>query len=388
MTIHSCWAEIDTQALEDNYRLLRSLAPGAAECVAVVKADAYGHSLALCGPAAVRAGARWLAVATMPEAIAARSASAEARILAIGGVLPGWGAEAIAHGITPSVWTLAQMEELEGAARAADLGSGAFPVHLEIDTGMSRQGVSLDELPATLARFGSQSPLRVEAVMTHLYASDESDGARSRMQLERLEKALGIVRSVPEAAPRLAYLSAGASAALSGRDAEAVAVLAAKFQLQPMFRFGLALYGIAPLSADWQLPGRLVPVLTWKTRVESLREISPGAEIGYNGTFVATEPMRLALISAGYADGLDRRLGNRFSLLVHDERAPIVGRVSMDTAVLDVTGIAGVEAGDEVVILGAQGAGTIPAWELAEAAGTIPWEVFTRIGPRVPRVRV
>ena len=130
----------------------------------------------------------------------------------------------------------------------------------------------------------------------------------------------------------------------------------------------------------------LRPVMSWKTRVVSVRDIAAGTTVGYNGAFVATEPVRLALVAAGYADGLDRRLGNRFSLLVRGQRAPLVGRISMDQAVLDVTEIAGVEAGDEVVILGSQGSETIGAFDHAEAAGTIPWEVFTRIGARVPRV--
>ena len=132
----------------------------------------------------------------------------------------------------------------------------------------------------------------------------------------------------------------------------------------------------------------LQPVLAWKTKVVSLRDVPPGTEIGYNGTFAATEPMRLALIAAGYADGLDRRLGNRFSLLVRGQRAPLVGRISMDQAVLDVTDIPGVETGDEVVILGSQGGETISAFDHADACGTIPWEVFTRIGKRVSRVEV
>jgi alanine racemase len=122
--------------------------------------------------------------------------------------------------------------------------------------------------------------------------------------------------------------------------------------------------------------------------VVTVRDVPAGAEIGYNGTFVATEPMRLALLAVGYADGLDRRLGNRFSLLVRGERAPIVGRISMDQSVVDVTEISGVEAGDEVVIIGSQGGETITAFDHADAAGTIPWEVFTRIGPRVRRIAV
>ena len=137
---------------------------------------------------------------------------------------------------------------------------------------------------------------------------------------------------------------------------------------------------------------RLQPVLAWKTRVIGVRSVPAGAVVGYNGTFVATEPMRLALLAVGYADGLDRRLGNRFSLLVRGQRAPLVGRISMDQAVLDVTEIPGVAHGDEVVILGtqkgSQGSETITAFDHAQAAETIPWEVFTRIGARVPRVAV
>jgi alanine racemase len=168
--------------------------------------------------------------------------------------------------------------------------------------------------------------------------------------------------------------------------------------MKAMMRPGLALYGLAqhfdPAFAPAEpaslaaARAQLKPVLSWKTRVAGVREIPAGAVVGYNGTFVATEPMRLALLAVGYADGLDRRLGNRFSLLVHGTRAPLVGRVSMDQAVVDVTEIPGVEAGDEVVILGTQGGETVSAFEHAEATETIPWEVFTRIGARVRRIAV
>jgi alanine racemase len=156
----------------------------------------------------------------------------------------------------------------------------------------------------------------------------------------------------------------------------------------------LALYGVTPQFDPDEPPAaagaraQLKPALTWKTRVVGVRTVPAGAVVGYNGTFVATEPMRLALLAVGYADGLNRRLGNRFGLLVRGERAPLVGRISMDLAVIDVTEIDDVEAGDEVVILGSQGNRTITAFDHAEAAGTIPWEVFTRIGARVRRVEV
>ena len=380
-------AEIDTRAFEDNYRFLHQHAPGSAECVTVVKANAYGHGLSLCAPAAVRAGATWLAVASVEEASAARAYAPQTRLLSLGGILPGWGAAAIAHGITPSVWTLEQLDELEAAAHATTLGPASLPFHLEIDTGMSRQGADLEELPHILKRFTPSSPLRMEAVMTHLYASDEGNGTRSAQQYVKLDEALRIIQSTPAAA-HLQYLSAGASAALLGSDAAEIAEMAQRFGLKPMLRLGLALYGVVPRRDP---PGRsdfLKPVLTWRTRVTSLRAITAGTEIGYNGTFTATEPMRLALIPVGYADGLDRKLSNRFSLLIRGQRAPVVGRISMDMAVLDVTEIPGVETGDEVVILGRQADETISAYDLADASETIPWEIFTRIGHRVARVQI
>ena len=387
MTMHASWAEIDTRALEDNYSFLRQHAPGSAECVAVVKANAYGHGISLCAPAALRAGVHWLAVAKLEEAVTARTFAPQARILDFGSVFPGSGSVVIAGNITPSIWTFDHIDELESAAHAAGLGPASFPVHLEIDTGMSRQGTNLDELPLVLAHLTASSPLRIEAVMTHMYASDEGDGTRSAQQLVVLEEALHIVQSTPAAA-YLEYLSAGASAALLGSDATHVAEIAQRHGLKPMLRIGLALHGIVPRRNPVDRSDFLKPVLTWKTRVINLRTVPPGTEIGYNGTFAATETMRLALIPVGYADGLDRKLSNRFSLLVRGECAPLVGRISMDMAVLDVTEIPGVETGDEVVILGTQADKTITAYDLADASETIPWEVFTRIGSRVARIQL
>ena len=191
------------------------------------------------------------------------------------------------------------------------------------------------------------------------------------------------------------WLNVGNSAALVGGGSGAIVDLAERHGMRTMLRPGLALYGLIPefepgfdSAVLGQARARLQPVLSWKTRVTGVRSVPAGAVVGYNGTFVATEPMRLALVAAGYGDGLDRRLGNRFSLLVRGQRAPLAGRISMDQAVLDVTEIDGVQPGDEVVILGTQGEETITAFDHAETCGTIPWEVFTRIGARVRRVAV
>jgi alanine racemase len=256
---------------------------------------------------------------------------------------------------------------------------------------MSRQGVHPDDLDPLLARFHASSPLRLEGIMTHLFAADEADGAVTQTQLTQMDKVLG---QVSAAGLWAEWLNVGSSAALLAGQAETIAALAARHGMRAMLRPGLALYGLAPLFEPEDPPDvaatrmRLQPVLSWKTRVTGVRSVPAGAVVGYNGTFVATEPMQLALLAVGYADGLDRRLGNRFSLLVHGARAPLVGCISMDQAVIDVTEISSVRPGDEVVILGTQGNESITAFDHAEATGTIPWEVFTRIGPRVQRVAV
>jgi alanine racemase len=391
MPTRPCWVEIRTHSLEENYRFLQSIVAPYAELLAIVKADAYGHSLALCAPAAVRTGARWLGVTSVEEGVAARALCPEARVLVIGGLFPGQGAAVVQKGLTAVVWEPWQLDELERAAHKTGVPSGSVPVHLEIDTGMSRQGVSPDGLASVLAWFAPGSPLKLEGVMTHLFAADEADGAVTAAQLAQLDEVLGRIGALgllPD------WLNVGSSAALLAGQAGAIAALANRHGLKAMLRPGLALYGLAP-RFDPKEPAtvaaaraRLRPVLSWKTKVTGLRDIPAGAVVGYNGTFVATEPMRLALLAVGYADGLDRQLGNRFGLLVRGQRAPLVGRISMDQAVLDVTDISGVEAGDEVVVLGTQGGETITAFDFADATGTIPWEVFTRIGARVRRVAV
>lgn len=387
--LRPCWVEIDTGALEDNLRFLREVAPAQAELLAIIKADAYGHTIAHCAPAAARAGARWLGVTTVDEAILARTLCPSAQILVMGGIFAGQGSAVAAHRLTAIAWQLDQFDELASAARAART---AIPIHLEIDTGMTRQGARADALLPLLARLQPGSPLRLQAVMTHLFASDESIGAITAEQLSQLERALAAIR---DAGLQPEYLSVGASAALLGPERDQIAALAARFGLTPMLRPGLALYGLAPryqppFGSDPPQLARahqsLRPVLSWKTRIETLHRVEPGSQVGYNGTFVATEPMRVALLPVGYADGLDRRLGNRFAFLVRGRSAPLIGRISMDQCVIDVTDIPDAQLGDEVVLLGRQADAVVSAFDHADAGGTIPWEVFTRISSRVPRI--
>lgn len=394
MPMRPCRVEIRTQALEHNYRFLQSLAAPHAELLAIVKADAYGHSLRICAPATVRAGARWLGVTSVEEGMAARAVcpGMETHILVIGGVFPGQSAAMSAHRLTAVAWEPWQLDELHSAARRAGAAPGSLPVHLEIDTGMSRQGISPGAVGGVFSHFAPASPLRLEGVMTHLFAADEAGGEITAEQLAILDETLGRIAGAGLFAE---WLNVGNSAALIAGQARTISELAATHGMKALLRPGLALYGLAPrFDPDFETgPGSrgsaaaaLQPVLTWKSEVVGVRNVPAGTVVGYNGTFVATEPMRLALVAAGYGDGLTRSLGNRFSLLVRGERAPVAGRISMDQTVLDVTEIPGVQHSDEVVLIGAQGGETISAFDHADAAGTIPWEIFTRIAARVERV--
>jgi alanine racemase len=385
-----CWVEIRTQALEDNYRWLTEIAAPDAELLAIVKANAYGHGLEICAPVVAKAGAKWLGVTSVEEGVAARAVCPDAEILVISGVFRGQGPDVARHNLTVVVWEPWHLDELQSVEDQCS----RVPVHLEIDTGMSRQGVKPADLGPLLEWFGDGSRLRLDGVMTHLFAADEGDGEITREQLGRLEAALEQVKA---AGLKPTWLNVGNSAALLSGQAATIGSMANAYGMKAMLRPGLALYGLAPEFEPGFEGGepaslvaareRLQPVLTWKTKVVGVRTVQAGTEVGYNGTFVATEPMRLALLAVGYADGLDRKLGNRLSVLVREQRAPLVGRISMDQAVIDVTDIEGVESGDEVVLLGSQGEETITAFDHARAGGTIPWEVFTRIGARVARQR-
>jgi alanine racemase len=400
MTTRPVWAAISRPRLLENYRLLRRLA-GDAELLAMVKANAYGHGVLGCAEALVAENpGAWLGVTGVEEGAAVRAIAPNARILVMGGV---WQREAeavIPHRLTPVVWEPSQMAWLDSAATGPTAGS--VPVHIEIDTGMSRQGVRLEALSALLDRIATVPALRVEGVMTHLHSPEALDGGANASQLGQLVTALDTISTRGH---RPEWIHAGNSATvLTAGGAASLAQLAAGYGAKAMLRPGIALYGYAPRfsSAGISLSGfsgagfsgaeplstarLLQPVLSWKTRIASLRSIQPGETAGYNATFRACRPSRLALIPTGYADGFNRLLSNRGSVLVCGYRAPIAGRISMDLATIDVTDIPGVQIGDEVALIGEQDKERITAWDHADFASTIPYEILCNIAARVPRV--
>jgi len=396
------WLEISEARLAANYALLRAVAGAETPVLAVVKANGYGHGAVVCSGVLARAGAEWLGVTDAAEGdcvLRALGGDAEMKgrgqpkILVMSGMLAEDADVIVRRGLVPVVWTREQMEWLLGAAaRRGD--AVRVPVHLEIDTGMSRQGVTPGlELDGLLEWLKGRPELRLDGVMTHFASAEVAGSAQTRGQRESFERAIG---AVERAGLRPDWVHAGNSSVVDTEPGEGnlawLRAVALRAGARPMVRAGLALYGyclpVCPPgeAADAFAPavrGGLRPVLGWKTRILSLREVPAGAAIGYNGTFVAADAMRIALLPVGYADGLRRELSGSNSVpggwaMVQGRRAPIVGRVSMNLTTIDVSGIAGVEAGDEVTLLG----DGITADDHAGIAGTIAYEIVC--GLRAP----
>jgi alanine racemase len=384
------WAEVSSQRLLANYKKLRHLAGSQADLLAVVKANAYGHDVLACAPLLAAAGAVWLGVTGAEEGAAVRAVCPRPRILLMSGIFRGEAELVLEQGLTPVVWEPWQLDLLEQAGVARGLGPGSLAVHLEIDTGMSRQGVRVADVAFLLPRFHSGSCLRLEGVMTHFSASETISSIRPNPQLAGFAAGLELILA---SGLRPQWLHAGNSSSLvAGTDRQALMEMASGAGARLMLRPGLALYGyldrISQDGLSWDGEPSFAPVLAWKTQVTSLRTLQEGESAGYGSTFTAARTTRLALLPVGYADGLNRLLSNRGHVLIRGRQAPIAGRVSMDQTVVDVTDIPAAHIGDEVVLLGSQHHQSITAWEVAELTGSIPWEVLCAISARVPRLVV
>jgi len=388
------WAEISRSRLIHNHDILRGLAGSEIELLAVVKANAYGHGLPECGRLLEANGARWLGVTSVEEGVALRQVCLQARVLIMSGIREGEADAAIEHHLTPVVWEKHHLDDLEEAARRQGKQTGQVPVHLEVDTGMSRQGAAPKAAEELAGKIAPGSPLRVEAVMTHFHTPE--DGERTQ---EQISEYVVVLAALARRGVSWELASAGSSANLLYPGVgHALTDAVQRLGRRRMARAGIALYGYSPLPrTDFWLRQRQVngvmdhgiqPVLAWKTRVRSMREIPESRTVGYGATFAATRPTKVALLPVGYADGVSRFLGNSGSVLVRGQKAPIAGRISMDHTTVDVTDVAGVAAGDEVVLIGEQGTEKITADDLAGLRQTISYEVLCDIGARVPRVMV
>jgi len=363
-------ADVNLEALRHNLRVATRHA-GGAQVWAVLKADAYGHGAPAVARTLERAKIGGFCVALLEEAVELREAGVVAPILVMGGHYGNAHDEVLARGLLPVVHDLGQIEAF---ARLVRSGEAPHPVdvHLKVDTGMARLGVTMAALPALAEKLAQMPEVRVKGLMTHLACADAPTVEETREQMRLFDQATAMLA---RHGIRPEVRHAANSAALLRAEARLDAV-----------RPGIALFGVSPCIEGGTA---LRPVMRVRTEIVALRDIEAGSPAGYGATWHATRPSSLATLPMGYADGLSRRLGNRGHVLVRGKRAPIVGAVSMDMTMVDVTDIEGAALRDEVVVLGPQegplGRACIGAAEAAAYADTIPWEVLTGVSRRVPR---
>ncbi len=374
------WAEIDIAALVDNARVCLEAAGPGGGLMAILKADAYGHGV---GPVAraleshVRAfGVAGVAEAqelarALPQGAGGRPAR---EILVLGPLYPGEREALVQGGFSAS---LSQVEEVRALANGVTHGRSPVPVHAVADTGMGRMGARGGAFLELVAAIRREPALRLAGVASHFSSADE-DEAATRGQMRDFENLLLELRKSGLLTPEVSvHLGNSAGLLRHGRD----------MPWAPLFRPGLALYGVSPLPDS---SATLRQVMTVKARVSLVRDLPAGWPVNYGRTFVTPGPMRVATLGIGYADGFPRALsGKGASVLIHGARCPVLGRVTMDQIVVDISHLPGtIVPGEEAVVCGTQGRETISASELAQRAGTIAWEILTGISSRVKRVPV
>jgi len=370
-TLRPTRALVDLDAVAANYSYLRERAAGA-EVLCIVKANAYGHGAVPVARRLEAEGARWLGVAILEEGLELRAAGIRAEILLLGGGDAEQLRVAVERRLTPALVSREEFDSLCGLAR--ELGR-EIACHVKVDTGMSRLGIPWAEFLDFAPRLGPGSPLRVEGLFTHLACSDDPAVPFTRVQLERFHQCRAALEAT--GAPR-PLVHVASSAGLLTRAETAV----------DLVRPGVALYGLNPFG-NVSAP-ELTPALALVSRVVRAVDVPAGTAVGYGSSFITLRASRLATIPVGYDDGLPRELGDRWEVGIQGNLAPLVGRVSMDLVVADVTDVQGVEVGDDVRVVGAA-ADCAPAnsvEEMAHRLRTIPYEVTCRIGGRVPRVHL
>lgn len=380
MAFHrATFAEINLDAFRHNIQTLqKSLQPGV-EILAVVKADAYGHGAVPCAHAALEAGAGYLGVGIIEEGIELRNSGIVAPILVLGSFFIEEAKDLIQHNLVPTLCTEHQARNLSEQARK----SGTTPkIHIKIDTGMTRLGVQPDQFLSLLQDVVQCKNLELEAVSTHFSSADEEDPEFTLHQLSLFSNAL---KQMKKAGIQVPLIHAANSAA----------ILKYPESHFNMVRPGLILYGALPSPnlkpcvealAKKNKEKGFIPAMQWKTKILQLNQIPKGTPLSYGRLHTATRDSQVATLPLGYADGLSRLLTNKMQMIVNGKKVPQVGAICMDLCVMDVTDVAGVEVGDEVVIFGNQGDESISVEEMAGLTGTVPYEILCSVGKRVPRV--
>lgn len=370
------WVEVSLDAIAHNVGEFRRALPAGKHVMAVVKANGYGHGAVEVSREALRAGAAYLAVAFLDEAIQLRQSGIDAPVLVMGYTPPEAVETARRYRITLAVYSNDVLEALEQSGRAAEAGAEPLRVHVKIDTGMSRIGlVGEAGAAAYIDRLLAVPGVQVEGLFTHYACADETDKTATRLQYEQFARLLA---HYSERGIHFRYAHAGNSAA--GIDTPEL--------VGNMLRLGISLYGFYPSAHVDHTRIALRPAMSYKTRIVMLKTVPPDTGVSYGMIYRTSGEETIATVPVGYGDGYTRMLTGKASALVRGRRVPVVGRICMDQTMLDVSGVPDVRQGDEVVLFGSQQQTTLHADELAEALGTIHYEIACLVSCRVPRVYV
>ena len=365
------WAEIDLDALAANFHVVRERVGSDVKVMAVVKANAYGHGAVQCARRLAAEGADWFGVALLEEGIELRQAGIRQPVLCFGGFWKGQEAACIQQRLVPVIYRVDMIESLDRAARDAGL---VTDVHLKIDTGMGRLGVRYDAVREFADAVRSFSHVRIDGVMTHFASADDPDqDCFTNDQVTRFNQALAALHELGWK-PTFEDL------------ANSAAIYAHPGAWGNMVRPGGMLYGLwRDILPPLPEPPRLRPVMSIRTHIMLLKQVHQGEMLGYGCTFEASRETLVATLPIGYHDGYVRGLSNRGRVIVRETYAPVVGRISMDLTLIDVTDVPGVSLGDRVTLLGEDGELSVPAEDIAKTAGTLSYEITCGIGQRVPR---
>ncbi|WP_404787542.1 alanine racemase [Altericista sp. CCNU0014] len=363
------WVEIDTEAIAHNICALQSVLTPGTDLLAVVKADAYGHGAVRVAALAEQLEVKSFGVATVPEGIELRQAGIRASILVMGAVQSRAQIEAIAQWrLEPTLCDPVQ------AQCFADALSAPLPVHLKIDTGMSRLGYPWEQCADFMQQVMALPHLHVASLYSHLATADDPDPRFMKEQQARFEEAIGRSRAAGIPIPTLHL-------------ANSAGTLFSPAMHYDRVRVGLSLYGIYP-GPQFEAAIALKPAMQVRARIAHIRDLPAGVGISYGHRFVTANPCRVAVISIGYADGVPRNLSNRMQVLVRGQRVPQLGIITMDQIVIDVTAIPDAAVGDSVTLLGKDGSSNIPSEEWSRLLDTIPYEIACGFQQRLPRVGV
>lgn len=360
------WIEVNLEAIRSNFRQVRQRVAPSVKVLAVIKANGYGHGLTPVAQALSEEGADFLAVASVVEAVALRRSGVGAKVLVLGQCLPEEAPLVVEHELIQAIGDEASARALSDAA--VWLQKPAC-VHLKVDTGMGRYGVWHDEAAALLKKISGLPGLQLQGTFTHLAMAGQNVQATEE-QISRFSHLLGELER--EGLPTGLRHVANSVGLLRFPEAQ-----------WDLVRTGLLVYGCSPIKGEQPLD--LQPALSLKSQVRFLKTIASGRTVSYGGTWQAQRPSRVATVPVGYAHGYMRALSDKAELLVRGRRAPVIGRITMEDLLCDVTDVPGIQVGDEVVLIGRQGEEQVTAEELARHGRTIPYEILVGLSPSIPR---